>query len=229
MGARALNLSIMQTFPSPRHAIVVTALLLAACSTGMEGKPTAEVKDADPNAAAEPSEAADADADTPVSKLVVDTQASKIGFRGAKVTGHHDGGFTAFTGTAEVAGDEPRAVTFEVDMGTTWPDNEKLTGHLKSPDFFDVEKFDKSTFKSTKITPKADGEYTHVIEGTLNLHGETKVISFPAKIQVAKDDVRGSSEFKINRKDFGIVYPGMPDDLIKDEVLLKLDLVFPRA
>ena len=222
----------MQSFPTPRHAIVVSALLLAACSTGMEGKPKAEVKDVEPDAEAEAeaeAAAAAAEEDAPVSKLVVDAQASKIGFRGAKVTGHHDGGFNAFTGTAEVAGDEPRAVAFEVDMSTTWSDNEKLTGHLKSPDFFDVEKFEKSTFSSTKITPKVDGEYTHVIEGTLNLHGETKAISFPAKIVVAEDDVRGSSEFKINRKDFGIVYPGMPDDLIKDEVLIKLDLVFPRA
>lgn len=217
---------MMPMHTSPRHAIAVTAFLLAACSTGMEGKPAADVKDAEPAATVE---AAPVDDDEVVSKLEVDTEVSKIGFRGAKVTGHHDGGFTAFTGTAAIAGDEPRAVAFEVDMNTTFSDNEKLTGHLKSDEFFDVEKFETSSFKSTKITAKPDGDYTHVIEGTLTLHGETKVISFPAKIEVAKQRVRGTSAFKINRKDFAIVYPGMPDDLIKDEVLLELDLVFPRA
>ena len=40
---------------------------------------------------------------------------------------------------------------------------------------------------------------------------------------------KGTAEFTIDRKQFGIVYPGMPDDLIKDEVLLKLDLSFKRS
>ena len=37
------------------------------------------------------------------------------------------------------------------------------------------------------------------------------------------------AEFTINRKDFGILYAGMPDDLIKDDVLLKIDLRIPRS
>lgn len=215
---------------NPRHAVLVSAFLLAACSTGMEGKPSAEVKDAPASVAAEaePAEAATADAAS-AQTLAVDAEASKIGFRGAKVTGHHDGGFKAFTGSAVVEGETPKSVSFEVDMGSTFSDAEKLTGHLKSDDFFHVEKFPKSSFKSTKIEDKPEGEYTHVIEGTLDFHGTQKVISFPARIVVADDKVQGTSEFKINRKDFGIEYPGMKDDLIKDDVLLKLDLVFPRA
>jgi polyisoprenoid-binding protein YceI len=56
----------------------------------------------------------------------------------------------------------------------------------------------------------------------LQLHGVTKSISFPATIKVGGDAVEVDAEFAINHKDFGIVYPGMPDDLIKDDVLLKL-------
>jgi len=212
---------------SSKHVFMLSALLLGACNSGMEGKPSAEVKDVDTQTAVantEPSASAGE-----VRSLSVDPEASNIGFRGAKVTGHHDGGFKSFTGSAELDGDAPRRVAFEVQMASTFADNEKLTRHLKSDEFFDVEKFETSTFESSKITPRAEGEYTHVIEGTLDLHGERKVISFPAKITVGQQAVRGTSEFTINRKDFGIEYPGMPDDLIKNEVLLKIDLVFPTA
>ena len=55
-----------------------------------------------------------------------------------------------------------------------------------------------------------------------------KTISFPATITVGADAASGTAEFVINRKDFGIVYPGKQDDLIRDDVLLKLSLKAPR-
>ena len=58
--------------------------------------------------------------------------------------------------------------------------------------------------------------------GNLELHGVTKSIKFPATVKASGDSVEVDAEFAINRKDFGVVYPGMPDDLIKDDVLLKL-------
>jgi polyisoprenoid-binding protein YceI len=60
------------------------------------------------------------------------------------------------------------------------------------------------------------------------LHGVKKTISFLATITVGADAVSGTAEFVINRKDFGIVYPGHTDDLIRDEVVLKLSLKAPR-
>jgi len=59
--------------------------------------------------------------------------------------------------------------------------------------------------------------------------GTKKSISFPATVAVAADKVSVKSEFVINRKDWGIVYPGMADDLIRDEVVVKLDLNAPVA
>jgi polyisoprenoid-binding protein YceI len=97
-------------------------------------------------------------------------------------------------------------------------------GHLKSPDFFDVAQFPTATFTSTAIKAGAEGGATHTVTGTLDLHGVKKSITFPATIAVGADTVSVKSEFAINRKDFNIVYPGKPDDLIKDEVLLKLDI-----
>jgi len=62
------------------------------------------------------------------------------------------------------------------------------------------------------------------VTGNLELHGVTKSITFPATITVQGDTVAVKAEFAINRKDFGIVYPGKPDDLIKDDVLLRLNI-----
>jgi polyisoprenoid-binding protein YceI len=60
------------------------------------------------------------------------------------------------------------------------------------------------------------------------MHGVTAQISFPATIDVTPDSVTGQAEIRINRQKFGIVYPGMADDLIKDEVVLKPVFVFLR-
>ena len=60
--------------------------------------------------------------------------------------------------------------------------------------------------------------------GNLDLHGVTKSISFPADIQISDNEVAVKAEFAINRKDFNINYPGRPNDLIRDNVVIKLDL-----
>ena len=62
------------------------------------------------------------------------------------------------------------------------------------------------------------------VTGSLTLHGVTKTLSFPADITVGAEQVDVKAEFALNRKDFGIVYPGKPDDLIADNVLLTLDV-----
>jgi polyisoprenoid-binding protein YceI len=159
--------------------------------------------------------------------LKADVAASTIGFVGSKLTGDHTGSFKAFTGETTVEGMTPKSVRFTIETGSVTSDDEKLTGHLKSPDFFDVEKYPKAEFSSTAIAIKsAAGGATHEVTGDLDLHGEKKSITFPATITVDDRGAKGTAEFKINRKDFKIVYPGMPDDLIKDEVLLKISLSF---
>ena len=148
---------------------------------------------------------------------------SKIDFIGSKVTGSHEGGFEGFTGSVTLVDNDPTqsSVSLSIDTTSVWSDNDNLTGHLKSEDFFDVAKFPESTFESTEIRQEAEG---YTIVGNLNLHGVTKSISFPATIDVADGMVKANAEFAIKRFDFGIVYKGKPDDLIKDDVLIKLDL-----
>lgn len=158
-------------------------------------------------------------------------QGSSIGFVGAKVTGKHDGSFGKFSGTIDlVGGDVARsAVHVEVQAASLSADQEKLTGHLKSPDFFDVERYPTITFHSTSVHPADLPASRYTITGNLGLHGVTKSISFPATIRVQGSDIAVESEFGINRKDFNIVYPGKPDDLIKDEVLVRLKLLAKRV
>jgi polyisoprenoid-binding protein YceI len=147
---------------------------------------------------------------------------SKIEFVGSKVTGSHSGGFTNFSGTLRVKdGKVVGLPEIKINMKSTWSDSDRLTGHLKSPDFFDVEKFPISTFVATSIDGDGAGQK---VAGNFTLHGVTKGISFPAAIQAGSDSVTVKAEFAINRKDFGIVYPGKPDDLIRDNVVIKLDL-----
>ena len=154
---------------------------------------------------------------------------SKISFVGSKVTGSHDGGFGSFSGTVRVVDGDPARSSIEVEIDTTslWADNERLTGHLKSADFFEVETFPTATFTSTSIAAADEGGYT--LTGNLDLHGVTKQISFPAQIELGDGEVHATAEFALKRFDFGIVYPGKAEDLIREDVLVKLDLVAAPA
>lgn len=147
---------------------------------------------------------------------------SKIEFVGAKVTGKHDGSFGKFSGLITGSAPEKGNVSVDIDMSSLVADAPKLTGHLKSADFFDVERFPKARFVSTAVRPGAEGGATHTITGNLTLHGVTRSITFPAIVRMTPESTAVDAEFAINRKDFGVTYPGMPDDLIKDDVLLKL-------
>ncbi len=201
-------------FKKPHLTGVIAAA--AACLISGCSDPSDKVHK---TAGGEPQKAAESSA---AGKEFVIRAESTIGFTGSKVTGNHDGGFKKFAGKISVAGGKiTGSPEIKIDMNSTWSDNERLTGHLKSPDFFDTAKFPTATFTVTSIEP--EGGKQKVI-GNLDLHGVTKSISFPADIQVTDEAVTVKAEFAINRKDFNINYPGRPNDLIRDNVVLKLDL-----
>jgi polyisoprenoid-binding protein YceI len=152
---------------------------------------------------------------------------SKIEWVGAKVTRDHDGSFKNFDGYIEYSAAKPSRIAFDIDLNSIVSDEEKLTGHLKSPDFFDVARYPRATFVSSAIAEAPAGTTTHSVKGTLNMHGVEKEVTIPVKTTVSKDGVRTQSDFTINRHDWGISYKGAADDLIKDNVLIKLDLMFP--
>ncbi|HSC89323.1 MAG TPA: YceI family protein [Polyangiaceae bacterium] len=205
-----------------KHLLLVSAaaLLLA---TGCDNEPAAGKAKAE---AAAPVEAAPAAAPAATSvKYAFSGADSAFDFTGAKVTAKHDGKFKDFSGTVDlVDGDVTKSsVKAEIKIASLSVEPAKLQGHLLSPDLLDAEKFPTASFESTKIVAGGASGASHTVTGNLTLHGEKKSITFPATI-TSGDVVTVKAEFAINRKDFGIVYPGMPDDLIKDDVLIKLDI-----
>ncbi|MGH1342482.1 MAG: YceI family protein [Nannocystales bacterium] len=198
--------------------LVLTA---TACSNPADGKPQAKVEEAAPM---------DKTA-TPAVKtgvFTVNAGASKLGFVGSKVTGSHPGGFKKFTATVDPKDGkvEGGSVSVEIDIDSMFSDSEKLTGHLKSADFFDAQAHPKATFQSSEIKAGGADGHSHTVVGNLGLHGVTKQITFPANISMSGGTVTVKSEFSINRKDFKMAYAGKADDLIRDEVVINLDLTF---
>ncbi|HIG26547.1 MAG TPA: YceI family protein [Verrucomicrobiales bacterium] len=196
------------------------SLLIASAATWMTGcsNPADDVVEADVTQAKKTQSVVDAPGTTYT--LSVD---SKIEFTGSKVTGSQSGGFNRFTGSFQVENGAILATgtSFEIDMDSTWSDSQRLTGHLKSPDFFDVASFPSSTFEATAIEKSGKG---FNVTGNFKLHGISKSITFPATINVTSSGLTMNAEFFIKRNDFDIVYPGKPNDLIRNEVVIRLDI-----
>ena len=162
-------------------------------------------------------------------ELKIDQGNSSIKFLGAKVTAQHPGGFKKFSGKAVIEGDTLKQVEIDVDMDSIWTDKEdednaKLTGHLKTADFFDVPNHPTAKFITTELkSGVAEGQKgTHTVTGNFKLRGTTKSISFPATISLKDGKLEVDADFKINRQDWKVSFAGMQDDLIKDEVGLTL-------
>ena len=203
-GSRVLVLGVM----------IVAAAGLLACQDPAKGKPEAVVGDATAPAS---------DPDAPGAVFTIG-EGSRLDFAGSKVTGSHEGGFNVFDGEIVLVDNDPTKSRVEIVIDTTsmWSDDERLTGHLKSADFFDVASFPTAGFATTAIEG-AEGGFT--LTGNLNLHGVTKSVSFPATIRVEEGQITADAEFSVKRFDFDIVYPGKAEDLIRDDVLVKLHLV----
>jgi polyisoprenoid-binding protein YceI len=138
-----------------------------------------------------------------------------ITFVGSKVGGKHEGGFKSVTGTASAKDNDLSTlkVTLDIDMNSLYTDNDKLTGHLKSPDFFGVKSNPKSKFVSTKVEKSGDG---YKVTGDLTMLGKTKEVSFPAKVAITNGGLSVSSTFTIDRTQWGMTYgQGKVDNNVK--------------
>ncbi len=206
--------------------LILSALLTFGCANPAANKPKATVA----NAAPETIPTVLSGAETP---HIISPENSKIEFVAAKVTRSHQGSFKQFAGTIDFV---PKywpdsRVTIDIDTGSIVTDEPQLTEHLKTADFFDVAKYPKATFVSTKIEPGTTGGETQTLSvtGNFDLHGIKKSITFPATITVTPDSLSINAEFAISRKDFGLLYPGKADDLIRDGVVIRLTIKVPRA
>ena len=144
---------------------------------------------------------------------------TKITFVGSKKDGKHEGGFKTLAGTAKWTDGDPTSLKLdiEIDAASIHTDNEKLTEHLKSPDFFGVKDHPKAKFVSTKVA-KAGGGLE--ITGDLTVCGKTKAVTFPATLS-DKGGFKLTAEFKIDRHEHG-VGTTFPKEKIDLEVPLKV-------
>ncbi len=209
-----------------RNYLTAALIILAALSYGCADPAANKTKAIVTNAAPESNSSKPAGAE----KLVISAENSKVEFVAAKVTRSHQGSFKQFAGTIDFVPNDSGSshVAIDIDTASVVTDEPDLTAHLKTPDFFDVAKYPKASFVSTKITPN-ESSGTQTVTGNFDLHGVKKSITFPATIQIAPDSVSANAEFAINRKDFGIVFAGKADDLIRDGVVIKLTVKVPRA
>jgi len=201
---------------------------------------------------AKTTEAKDVSTDKSGETWKVNTTESKIEWVATKVTGYHTGDVPVKSGEIYVKDGEVTGGRFVMDlanMHVTGPKSvdsaksKKLLGHLKSADFFDVEKNPEAVFELTAIKPyKGDAikdttdprqeeiskykvsNLTHLVSGNLTLKGITKNIEFPARITVSGNTAEAVAKFNIDRKDWNIVYPGQPDDLIRDAIHLGISI-----
>lgn len=170
----------------------------------------------------------------------LDAAASTVTWEGAKIVGSaHTGGIPVTAGTIVIADDKIVAGRFTMDVrGLTnadLPEDKavKLVGHLKSADFFDVEKFPMAQFEVTNVQPVTDIEgVTHNITGNLTLKGVAKSITIPANVSMDGDMVTATTpQFTINRMDWGVEYGNgsiagiAQDNIISDDVGLQLNIV----
>jgi polyisoprenoid-binding protein YceI len=205
-----------------KRQICMFLLFTAASAGACKSEPAP----AGPTATAEPAATPKAIDPESLKTLALDPAQSKFDFVAAKITQSHAGSFKQLTGTATVVSGELHSVVVEVETGSVEADDPRLAGHIKTADFLDVEKFPKATFRSSNITKKALSGATHEVTGDLTLHGVTQPITFPVTVNVAPAAVTASGQVTINRQNFAVTYPGAPDDLIKDDVVLKPSLVF---
>jgi polyisoprenoid-binding protein YceI len=165
-------------------------------------------------------------------KFTFDQSASKIEFVGSKIVlGSHDGGFEKFAGTVDLVRTDlaKSRVDLNIDLASVFTDNNRVTSHLKAQDFFWVEKYPTATFRSVAVKSGGAEGATHTITGLLNLRGVEQPVTFPANIRVAADTITVTGEFNLNRKLFGIEYNGAADNMIKDDVVVKLNIVAKKG
>lgn len=143
------------------------------------------------------------------------------------------GNFDDFEGVMEFDGENVASGTVEltVQMASIDTDDEKRDGHLKTGDFFDVEKYPTMTFKSTKIVNVKGSSFQMV--GILTLKGVSKEVTFDCEFNGTLVDPWGntragfSAETEINRQDFNVSFSKILDNgglMVSDMVTINLEM-----
>src|ERR1700729_150079 len=142
------------------------------------------------------------------------------------------GRFTGFTGQIELApgSDLPTAVSATIDAASIDTREDQRDTHLRSADFFDVEKYPKLTFESARVYGTPD-EFT--VDGKLTIHGVTRDVSLAGSFEGRMNDPGGgvrvgySAHTTINRKNYGLTWNAALETggvVVGDEVRIELNI-----
>lgn len=175
----------------------------------------------------------------PASEIVtmsVDTEESYITWRAYKVTGKHYGTVKLKSGNLEYTDGMLSGGTFVMDMTSLTVDDlegnmaDKLRGHLKSDDFFSVDKHPTATFEITKVASRGKpGDYR--ITGNLTIKDYTNEIRFNAMMNEQDNMANGTAKITLDRTNYDIRYrsgtffQNLGDKTIYDEFDLEVNLV----
>jgi len=163
----------------------------------------------------------------------IDAAHSEVSFRIRHLVSQVRGSFRDFSVRVETNEANPAAskVNFTIQAASIDTGNADRDKHLRSADFFDVEKYPTINFVSSKITPKGNNRFE--VTGTLTMHGVAKEITLPVEFTGIVKDPWGNTKAgfetaaTINRKDFGIVWNRALDTggfVLGDDVSVSISL-----
>lgn len=166
----------------------------------------------------------------------VSLKQSKVEWVGKKVTGQHNGTVAIKSGSLEIKNGMLNGGEFIMDMTTiTSTDLEgeyqqKLNGHLKSADFFGVEKYPEAKFVITKVKENGkNGRFT--VTGDITIKETTKAITFDAQLVNSGEGIVAVADIVIDRSEFDVRYgsgsffDNLGDKTIYDDFTLSVNLV----
>jgi polyisoprenoid-binding protein YceI len=146
------------------------------------------------------------------------------------------GEFRVIRGTLTLNSDDitQSSVMIEIEASSIETRDQQRNAHLRSADFFDVERFPLITFRSTKILDMKDDSFR--VEGDLTIHGVTRNVTLDVEsVSPATKDpwgnhrIAASASTKIRRKDFGLTWNTALETggvLVGDDVSIDIDVEF---
>jgi polyisoprenoid-binding protein YceI len=177
---------------------------------------------------------------TMATEYKVKTSESTVKWNGKKVTGEHYGKVEVEKGSLQVEGNRVKSGTIVMDMATIDNEdltnesmNQKLVGHLKSDDFFSVEKHPYATLDLKEVVLKSGNEYTFT--GDLTIKDITHPVTFDATMDVKNNKLTAKGEVEVDRTLYDIkfrsgrFFSDLGDNLIYDTFTLNFDVVANAA
>lgn len=161
----------------------------------------------------------------------IDKTHSAADFKIRHMMSNVTGRFSEFEGTVSIDRAKPAqsSVEFSIDTASIDTGNDNRDKHLRSADFFEVEKFPKITFRSTKVVPAGENRFD--VTGNLTMHGVTKVVTLPVSFLGFAKDPWGNEragfeiETTLNRKDYDLNWNKALDQggmLLADDVKITI-------